>query len=225
MCVPPRRVEAAHEGEASGRGRGRCAARPPWRRPGAGGARMPPTNAAASTRFFRRHHAHRSGNGDLRRDAGGRRPLRPGWACWRWGAARRAPTKTPCSCSPSSAVCEVAMLATRPWSAPIRKSQEPPGHPREDAASAVGAVGGRRQPQDEDPRRRIAVTRDRTSPVRVVPVGGPLRAGDARAVGAQARAVGARHDGLSRQPEGPRADNLQWWLWRHLGPRGWASRV
>ncbi len=82
----------------------------------------------------------------------------------------------------------------------------------EHAAGAIGSVSRRRQPQDENARRRIAVARHRLAPVRVVTVGLASRFGDPCAVGAQPCAVAARDDGAAGPLKSRRTDSLRGWL-------------
>jgi hypothetical protein len=65
---------------------------------------------------------------------------------------------------------------------------------REDPTGPVAAVRRRRQPDDEDPRVRVAETRDGPAPVRLVAEPGDLLAGDLLAPGDEAGAAPAGDD-------------------------------
>ena len=64
----------------------------------------------------------------------------------------------------------------------------------EHASRAVGAVGGRRQPEHDDRCRRVAEAGDRTAPVGLVAERGAALDGDLLAPGDEARAGAAGHD-------------------------------
>src|SRR5262245_46026237 len=73
----------------------------------------------------------------------------------------------------------------------------------EHAAGAVGAVRGRRQPDDQQPRRRITEARHRSRPVRFIAVGTPLLAADPLTVLAQPWTALARDDLFPDDVESP----------------------
>ena len=74
--------------------------------------------------------------------------------------------------------------------------------PGEDATGAIGAVGGGRQPEDEDPRERIAESRNRPAPVGIAAVRGFLVSRDLFAVGAEPHTTVAADDVSSDHRQG-----------------------
>ena len=79
---------------------------------------------------------------------------------------------------------------------------------REHAAGAVRAVGGRSQAHDHDPSVRIAEGGDGSSPVVVVPEGGPLLVRHLLPPGNQPGARGAAHHLVLQHPQGLRPGTI-----------------
>ena len=75
----------------------------------------------------------------------------------------------------------------------------------EDAPGPVAAVGRRREPDEQDPRLRVAEPRQRTAPVGLIPESGDLLARDELAPGDEPRAAAADDDLVGQGGEGRQA--------------------